>query len=461
MAYIIQNGESGYSRADFESALEGKQNVLQSGVNIKTVDGKSVLGSGNIEITEREYTYELNDLEKGIKNDAINKLNLYNSNHKYLAFGFVTDLHTFLVDDGNGGVVNTYASAYPHDDCRRTLKVLGSIAYEWGLDAVLCGGDLCDGKRNNGDGGLAIYEDGLEDIESFFDQFIPCPYFFTDGNHERKYGENSELMINERWMYWLNRLNHPKNLSVTFIKDVDVFDKNGNLIEESKTPLAYFVDFDAYKVRIIAESAYEKENISSITNGISFGSYKSSIMAALQFPKSAGQFTKDPNDWVVGMFIHDKSNDTEKSRRANFLARFLTGEGVTSSGSGTDYHTFAPINYTGTLENPTLVKGKGVFGEITGHQHPFTERTLISISNYSNQSSRLAQLDSVMPNGGTTSYPSSSFNADYQNYCFSIFIVDTDQMKLHELEFGRWATVNDYETHHVTDIAQPIPQNAS
>ena len=44
MAYVIQNGESGYSREDFMSALEGKQDVLQSSVNIKTINGQGVMG---------------------------------------------------------------------------------------------------------------------------------------------------------------------------------------------------------------------------------------------------------------------------------------------------------------------------------------------------------------------------------------------------------------------------------
>ena len=40
------------------SALDGKQDTLVSGVNIKTVDNESILGSGNVETDPNTLSYE-------------------------------------------------------------------------------------------------------------------------------------------------------------------------------------------------------------------------------------------------------------------------------------------------------------------------------------------------------------------------------------------------------------------
>jgi len=46
-------------QTDLQNALNAKQDTLVSGTNIKTIDGNSLLGSGNIDIAHPSYTYKL------------------------------------------------------------------------------------------------------------------------------------------------------------------------------------------------------------------------------------------------------------------------------------------------------------------------------------------------------------------------------------------------------------------
>lgn len=50
MAYIINIASGGITQAEAEELLSGKQDVLESGVNIKTVNQQSLLGSGDLVI---------------------------------------------------------------------------------------------------------------------------------------------------------------------------------------------------------------------------------------------------------------------------------------------------------------------------------------------------------------------------------------------------------------------------
>lgn len=47
------------NQTDLQNALNAKQDTLVSGTNIKTVDGNSLLGSGNVSIVHPNYVYQL------------------------------------------------------------------------------------------------------------------------------------------------------------------------------------------------------------------------------------------------------------------------------------------------------------------------------------------------------------------------------------------------------------------
>ena len=61
-----------YNKTEIDTALEGKQDSLVSGTNIKTINGNSILGEGNIEITGGTVDTTMSDTsENAVQNKVI------------------------------------------------------------------------------------------------------------------------------------------------------------------------------------------------------------------------------------------------------------------------------------------------------------------------------------------------------------------------------------------------------
>ena len=61
-----------YNKTEIDSALEGKQDSLVSGTTIKTINGNSILGEGNIEITGGTVDTTMSDTsENAVQNKVI------------------------------------------------------------------------------------------------------------------------------------------------------------------------------------------------------------------------------------------------------------------------------------------------------------------------------------------------------------------------------------------------------
>ena len=61
-----------YNKTEIDTALNGKQDSLVSGTNIKTINGSSILGEGNIEITGGTVDTTMSDTsENAVQNKVI------------------------------------------------------------------------------------------------------------------------------------------------------------------------------------------------------------------------------------------------------------------------------------------------------------------------------------------------------------------------------------------------------
>ena len=360
-----------------------------------------------------QYSYNLTSLEEQMRDDAISRLNTVNPNHRYMTFGFITDLHTPGSAAGTG--------AYYNNTALPSIKLLGSIAYEFGIDAVLVGGDLASGAALD----RAQYDAQIDVIKGYFTQYIPCTYYLTDGNHDRKYNSLREMRTNAEWLATLNRFNDYKGRPVTFAKDVEVYDVEGNRITEDLPLATYYVDFNEYKVRLASISSYDREGVTN--GGASAKGYYLGTYASLMFSGS-----KNADEWIFGAFTHDNSSSsTEYKRRFNFYSHWLDGTSFMPSdktpstwvpGESLDRHKFDILN-SGT-------PGKGVIGEISGHIHPGVNRSTYTTGGYT--------MPVIQTDGALYGSVSNGLeNQTLSNYCFSIFVIRTDQMKLYELEVGK------------------------
>lgn len=465
MAYIVDtSGESGYSRSDFEAAVAGKQDTLVSGVNIRTIGGQSVLGSGNLDFNqgggEQEYTYDLTDYEIGLKNGVLAKLAQLNPQGKYMTFGVITDTHTWptkadvesqysegevericqeIIDAGiefRGEGITDAASAaayiknnwpettqyYTGKTCEPNLMLLGAIGYEYGLDAVFCAGDLGEGCIKPSPFTPTPYDCNsyaMWRVGELFKKYISVPMFFTEGNHDRWYGDYRTDIAGCRdcaeWKKWLNVLNTPNMARFPVTDDVKYKDGNGAYIPSN----TYCVDFPNKKVKAIMRSQYEKQE------------YVTSSKTAQSMNVGSGTFFKylhnclslenpsDAGNWSLVAFSHNTNGTNYPDVH---YSHFLSGTGA-NAGNGTDNFTLLPPNdgYT----------GKCLAGEILGHKHP------LSINPAPVFKSNGCLENVTLMNGGqfVKAYLDTQRNGS-DNYCFSVFVLDDDNFNLHEIKVG-------------------------
>ena len=460
---INDNGNSGYSRADFVSALEGLQPLLVSGQNIKTINGNSVLGSGNIEVnvtppTPQEYPQEalLTDTEKQYRASTlarINELNpIVNGKRKYMMFGFISDLHTMptnadinAVDDaamqgdvtamlnasilfpnwdGDGNVSDAAAiasyikSAWPTSDTsyygnssEEDIRLLGAIAHAAGFDAVFCGGDLSSGRLP-----YNCYSYMLYQMKKMFDKYVTVPHYFTDGNHDRRYSTDVAHRDNTEWDKWLHLLN--SNGASYITTNESRYGKKSN---------TYYIDFPVHKVRTVMRSVYEQQ-----TDASAYGSspYGYNDFDALSFDNP-----EEASEWTALGFCHYNTDSTDLQWA---LSYFYSGARI---GNATGAYWGGSTGYTAGFMNPNKsttnssyqsrydatsknaqygsgYPGKAALGIFYGHVHTNAEFTVT-------QSGERNLLNHL-----------SIRNSNDSGYTFSIFIVDDDNYKLHWLVFG-------------------------
>lgn len=428
MGYIVNiSGDSGYTRDDFVTALGGKQDKLVSGTNIKTVGGKSVLGSGNLDFTqgggEQEYTYDLNTFQTSLKNDAIERINHIkgiNPNNNMMVFGLITDLHTMLTKEqvmADDSISNDIKEAWPTTDnsyyghsCEPSLKLLGAICHEINADAVFCAGDLSSGALS-----FDCYDLMLGRIKDLFDKYISVPHFITEGNHDRWYDKNQSVKCrtNEEWLAFVKSFNTPNMAS--YIGEV-INEPTSELYgQEVNFPCnTYYVDFPARKVRVMMRSQYEKQQSltdSPSSRAFGTGPFWYAVYQSLSFAN-----TSDAQDYTVLSVSH-----YYESAVINHFGYFLDGSKAGGNPNYEQYGRF-PIYNNG-------VKGHAAVGELYGHMH-----------NTGDNLSSASKLNSLMIRSSSAGRVPELDSAD--TYVFSMFVLDTDAYKLYEIKVGNQSTTN-------------------
>lgn len=448
MAYVINNnnGQSGYTRVEFESALEGKQNVLQSGVSIKTVNGQSVMGSGNLEVSAQPYQHEveLTDVEKSLRSQVLGKINEIDPNGEFFKYAVISDLHTMPTRDdmlaqtdvadvvstivgqgitlkekseGYNSIAEEIVETWPSSDtsyygrtAEPNVRLLGAIAHGARINAVFCCGDLSSGRLP-----YNSYAYMLEKTRLMFNKYIGVPRFFTEGNHERLYGSTSLVRGNAEWLKYLKVFNTPG--MATYIDEA-----GNNLTAEidgvvKKYPSnTYYVDFPAVKVRIISVPRFERVERNDDTgefNNIQWGSnpVNQNLYDAFQFSTPS-----DASAWTIGIFSHYSNNGTPPKYIEN---AYLTGNAI-GSGSSMGGQAFPAMNNGN--------KGLASLGIFYGHYHPHLAATTY------NSDGGVREVELL--NSGQFRNGNTDDLADSDNYCFSIFVYDNINFRLYEIKVG-------------------------
>lgn len=346
-------------------------------------------------VREPSYIPELSELENTLLADAKSRIATVNPNGTYFTFAVITDLHQCKdgVTYGDSGHVMT---------SEPSVKLLGAIAQAANLDCVLCGGDLSTG----GDLTFDEYAQQMEVVRGFFQKYINVPYYFTDGNHDRKYNSSVARRTNTKMLKFFKRCNWMTNKA-----ELHYFDTTDGVL-----PNTYYVDFPDKKVRVIMVSSYEKNQDATSANSCA-PLYKC-LHDALQFEGNTC------TEWSVMTMSHDSC---ESDRIQTYFGHFMNGTGM-GKGAGTDQHVFPAFN--------NGQKGYAAFAEIKGHSHN-SARSVITKEDFDFNRISVAN-----------AFSRTDAEVTSDSYCFSIFVADTDNMKMYEFRIGRGGETYEYNITH-------------
>lgn len=426
-------------------------------------------------------------LEDGLKSDIMTIVNQVNpidsatGKRKYISFAMISDIHKCKRVEGDDAATNPvttywYGSASCLTEAEQSIRLLGSVAVDAGLDAVINGGDLSTAPIYNGgaqDRGLteAEYTNEIWNVKAMFDQHLPAsvPLFTIDGNHERNYSLNGANMhmSDEAWAYVQTNFNtsavaaHAQGVDVTYHRDL-ANAKLGDNATGHFTGNSFHLDFKRLlasggnNVRIACVSLYD-----SATGGES----QHRVFDAGQFYDADGKLLDadlTPENTVMGMVAHGSeekvSGVSGRSAAGSLQCGFMNGYSNPSSHSG-------PWNL-GTH------KGMGFFGLVAAHFHFTNEKTITdaydTAANPDNNvyASAVSVASAYAVN--CPSKPKSHELGTAAAYHFSIFVVDTDNNKLREVRLGGWSgtypnphedpvvQLHDYNIRTASPSAQPV-----
>ena len=383
--------------------------------------------------------------------DQVNPVDPATGARKFISFAFITDFHKCKRVEGDDAATDPvktywYGSAGVLTESGQSIRLLGSLATDAELDAVIAGGDFATAPII-GDGtkvGLTEeeYTNEIWNVKAMFDRHLPAavPLFTIDGNHERSYSLNgaSMHMSDAAWAYVLTNFNtsaavaQAHNVDVTYHRDLAAA-KLGDNATGAYTGNSYHIDLrrlvasGGNNVRIACVSMYD---------GATGANPAYRAYDAGQFYDAAGNLLDSdltPGNTVMGMVAHGTEEKLDGT-----MARAAAGtlmNGFMNGYSNPKAHT-GPWNLG--------VQGKAFFGLVAGHLH-FTNTKEITdpYDNLVNGDNTVRASAVSVASAYGVNYPAKTNQHELGTeaaYHFSIFVVDTDSNKLREIRLGGWST---------------------
>lgn len=371
--------------------------------------------------------------------DQVNPVDPGTGARKYISFGFISDIHKCKRVPGDDAAENPvtdywYGSAGVLTKAEQSIRLLGSVAAEAGLDAVINGGDFSTAPIMGPSKGLteAEYIDEIRNVKAIFDTHIPAsvPLFTVDGNHERNYSHNgaSMHMSDETWTYVLTNFNtsaetaKARGVDVTYHRELQNATLGGGKTGR-QSGNSYHLDFRRLlasknrNVRIVCISPYDSSPGSEA---------KYRVFDAAQFydpatgqPYDAG---KTPENTILGMVSHEGLIGVAGALQNGFMNGYSN-----------------PLARTGPWNLGTH-RGLGFFGLVAAHQH-YTHVKPIkdAFDMRANPSNEFFASMVQVASAYAVNWPAKPEEHQLGTesaYHFSIFVIDTERNLLREIRVG-------------------------
>ncbi len=383
--------------------------------------------------------------------DQVNPVDPATGARKFISFAFITDFHKCKRVEGDDSATDPvktywYGSAGVLTESEQSIRLLGSLATDAKLDAVIAGGDFATAPII-GDGtkvGLTEeeYTNEIWNVKAMFDRHLPAavPLFTIDGNHERSYSLNGAdmHMSDAAWAYVLTNFNtsasvaRAHNVDITYHRDLAAA-KLGDNATGAYAGNSYHIDLrrlvasGGNNVRIACVSMYD----GATGSNPAYRAYD-----AAQFYDASGNLydaALTPENTVIGMVAHGTEEKLDGTMARAAAGTLMNGfmNGYTNPKAQT-----GPWNLG--------VQGKAFFGLVAGHLH-FTNTKEITdpYDNLVNGDNAVRASAVSVASAYGVNYPAKPNQHELGTeaaYHFSIFVVDTDSNKLREIRLGGWST---------------------
>lgn len=471
-SYVINSGTSGYTRTDFISALGGLQPLLVSETNIKTVNGNSVLGSGNITVNvtppvPQVYPQEaaLNEIEKRLRRkavayfdggtydpetwesadenttdpitiEAINPIDPSTGKRKYMSFGVFSDLHTMPTRDdilsrSDNEMKADITDMIEHgiafkdgngDYTTNAEEIVSGIKNDWPSSDEYYYGATAENTIRLA--GAVAHRIGIDAIVCDGDmssgKIPPNCYRYETCQIKKmfdKYVFCKRLAVdgNHDRSYWGSGTTYPQySTNADWQSFLRYFNSPSGPVyinDLSDYPQDEVVPCNTY----YCDFPYYKIRLimrSYYDAGFSTINGNQIWLGCMRFPDSPDQST-ELGKWSICAFSHTSGVDLRE------LGGFVDGKW----GAGnTTYYIYGNGN--------SYAKGLGSFGIIRGHVHQSSLGESTALAN--------THVKIVTENKSFTDNKESGEN----KYHLSIFVYDTDNWKMHHLKLGLYNDAN-------------------
>ena len=372
------------------------------------------------------------------KVDEANPIDPATGARKYVSFGFIADIHKCRRVPGDDAAKDPvtdywYGSAGVLTEPEPSIRLLGSVATDAGLDAAIVGGDLSTAPISNGKGLTeAEYTNEIWNVKAMFARHLPAavPLFVLDGNHERSYAKNGAEMhlSDEAWAYVQTNFNtsaeaaRARGVGVTYHRDLP----NATLGEGRTGRFAgnsYHLDFR----RLLASGGPDVRIACISTYDAAEGSkpdYR--VFDAGQFYDPATGEPYDPaltpENTVMGMVSHEGVWRLAGTLQNGFLNGWSN-----------------PLARKGPW-NLGAHKGRGFFGLVAAHLHTTNVGTITHhLDEKANPDNAVHASMVQVVNAFAANKPcrpkEHTLGTEHA-YHFSLFVVDTDANRLREIRVG-------------------------
>lgn len=373
------------------------------------------------------------------KVNEVNPVDSATGGRRYISFGFISDIHKCRRVAGDDAVTEPvtdywYGSAGVLTEAEPSIRLLGAVAADAGLDAVICGGDFSTAPIMGPGKGLSEteYTNEIWNVKAMFDSHLPAdlPRFTVDGNHERHYSTSGAdmRMSDEAWAYVLTNFNtsaeaaRTRGIDITYHRDIPNATLGGGTAGRFEGN-SYHLDFrrllmaNGCNVRIACISPYDSAP---------GGEAKYRVFDAGQFydPATGHPYdtSKTPESTIMGMVSHEGLYGVAGTLQNGFMNAYSN-----------------PLAHTGPWNLGTH-RGRGFFGLVAAHQHYTHVKPIIDAfdekANPDNDTHasmvQVASAYAVNRPGKPREHQLGTENA----YHFSIFVIDTARDLLHEVRVG-------------------------